>query len=312
MSNALISITETLGKNLGVTIDATSMMSSLKATCFKVADKSYKNQKGEWVTTAAPEVTDEQMMQLLLVSNQYGLNPWTKEIYAFPSKGGGIQPIVGVDGWIKIINSHAQFNGFSFEFYGDFSRNDSDAWVKCIIHRKDRTFPIEVVEYFAECAGTSEPWKKFPRRMMRHKTLIQAARLAFGFSGIIELDEYERGDYEKDVTPMQTSASASEFKLPLKDKPTPATNPATNPVKASSPEQSEESKSTVAIEAVETNQADLDKARNFLKRKLIEIGYDFSEICEEHNLSHTDFDSLNTAELRSVYALANKTKPKPF
>ena len=111
---------------------------------------------------------------------------------------------------------------------------------------------------------------------------------------------------------MEPSASASEFKLPLKDKPTPATTSATNTVKASSPEQSEESKSTVAIEAVETNQADLDKARNFLKRKLIEIGYDFSEICEEHNLSHTDFDSLNTAELRSVYALANKTKPKPF
>ena len=309
MSNALITLTETLGKNLGVTIDATSMMSSLKATCFKVGDKSYKNQKGEWVTTAAPEVTDEQMMQLLLVSNQYGLNPWTKEIYAFPSKGGGIQPIVGVDGWIKIINSHPQFNGFSFEFYGDFSKTDSDAWVKCIIHRKDRTFPIEVVEYFAECAGTSEPWKKFPRRMMRHKTLIQAARLAFGFSGIIELDEYERGDYEKDVTPMQPSASASEFKLPLKDKPTPATKPA----QASSPEPINSIvEPSVVSESNESNERNIAIGIASVSKALEKINYTFQELCEENNLDYVDINDLNLDELRQVRALAKKTTEKPF
>jgi phage recombination protein Bet len=308
MSNALISLTETLGKNLGVTIDATSMMSSLKATCFKAADKSYKNQKGEWVSIAAPEVTDEQMMQLLLVSNQYGLNPWTKEVYAFPTKGGGIQPIVGVDGWVKIINSHPQFNGFSFEFYGDFSRPDSDAWVKCIIHRKDRTFPIEVTEYFAECAGTSEPWKKFPRRMMRHKTLIQAARLAFGFSGIIELDEYERGDYEKDVTPMQSSASASEFKLPLKDKPTPA--PATKPVQASAPEPISSIVETAVVS--ESNERNIGIGIASVTATLKKINYTFQELCEEHNLDYVDINDLNLDELRQVSALAKKTTEKPF
>ncbi len=55
-------------------------------------------------------VTDEQFTALLIVANQYGLNPWTKEIYAFPDKGG-IVPVVGVDGWARIINEHPQFDG---------------------------------------------------------------------------------------------------------------------------------------------------------------------------------------------------------
>jgi hypothetical protein len=31
-------------------------------------------------------VTDEQMMALLIVADQYGLNPFTKEIYGYPDK----------------------------------------------------------------------------------------------------------------------------------------------------------------------------------------------------------------------------------
>jgi hypothetical protein len=51
------------------------------------------------------------MMALLIVADQYGLNPWTKEIYAFPDKSNGIVPVVGVDGWARIINTHEQFDG---------------------------------------------------------------------------------------------------------------------------------------------------------------------------------------------------------
>ncbi|WP_032251724.1 recombinase RecT, partial [Escherichia coli] len=46
---------------------------------------------------------DAQFIALLIVANQYGLNPWTKEIYAFPDKQNGIVPVVGVDGWSRII-----------------------------------------------------------------------------------------------------------------------------------------------------------------------------------------------------------------
>ena len=57
--------------------------------------------------------------------------------------------------------------------------------VTCRIFRKDRTRPTELTEYMSECAGTSEPWKKWPARMLRHKATIQCARYAFGLSGRI-------------------------------------------------------------------------------------------------------------------------------
>lgn len=128
---------------------------------------------------------DEQLVTLMIVANQYKLNPFTKEIYAFPSKGG-ITPIVSVDGWARIINDNPLTDGIQFE-------QDADSCT-CKIYRKDRTHPTIVTEYLDECKGTSDPWKKYPKRMLRHKALIQCARVAFGFSGIYDEDEAKRID----------------------------------------------------------------------------------------------------------------------
>ena len=131
------------------------------------------------------EVSDAQLSALLIVANQYGLNPWTKEIYAFPDKSNGIVPVVGVDGWARIINSNQQFDGMDFE-------QDSDSCT-CIIYRKDRGHPIKITEWMAECnRGIAGPWKSHPYRMLRHKAMIQCARIAFGFGGIYDADEAER------------------------------------------------------------------------------------------------------------------------
>lgn len=128
----------------------------------------------------------------LAIAKQYKLNPLTKEIYAFPGKSGGIQPIVSIDGWLKIINSHPQYNGMEF----------SDSWgddgniraITCRIYRKDREHPTETTEYLAECQRNTDPWEQWPVRMLRHKATIQAARYAFGFSGIYDQDEADRID----------------------------------------------------------------------------------------------------------------------
>jgi hypothetical protein len=60
------------------------------------------------------------------------------------------------------------------------------------VHRKDRSHPVEVTEYLAECRQGTDPWKKWPARMLRHKAAIQAIRYAFGFSGIVDPDEADR------------------------------------------------------------------------------------------------------------------------
>ncbi len=164
-------------------VEPNKMLSTLKATAFK------------------GDVSNEQMMALMIVADQYGLNPWTKEIYAFPDRQNGIVPVIGVDGWARIINSHDQFDGIDFE--------QADDSCTCIIYRKDRAHPVKVTEYMAECRRDNvQPWKSHPRRMLRHKAMIQCARLAFGFVGVYDQDEAER-IVEKDITPTATLVPAA-------------------------------------------------------------------------------------------------------
>jgi phage recombination protein Bet len=143
-------------------------------------------------TVVPANCSKEQFAAFLMVAKEYDLNPILKEIYAFPAKGGGIVPIVGVDGWMSIINGHKQFDGM--EFVDTFDDEKQLTAITCQIFRKDRSHPTSVTEYMNECRRDTEPWKKWPARMLRHKAAIQAARYAFGFSGIMEPDEVERGD----------------------------------------------------------------------------------------------------------------------
>jgi len=177
MSNALTTLTQKLASRLDMG-DGTELINTLKQTAFK------------------GQVSDAQMTALLIIANQYSLNPWTKEVYAFPDKNNGIIPVVGVDGWSRIINSHPEFDGMKFE-------QDAESCT-CIMYRKDRTHPVEVTEYMSECKRASVgPWMSHPRRMLRHKAMIQCARLAFGFGGIYDQDEAERIAEAEGVTPIR-------------------------------------------------------------------------------------------------------------
>jgi phage recombination protein Bet len=134
-------------------------------------------------------VTPAQVATFLLVAQQYDLNPFTKEIYAFPTRGGGIQPVVGIDGWLRIVNQNADFDGMDFE---DRMNGEGElVAVTCRMYRKSRSHPVEVTEYMAECRRRTDPWKERPARMLRHKATIQAARYAFGLGGIMDPDEAE-------------------------------------------------------------------------------------------------------------------------
>ena len=169
--SALTTLTTRLASRLDIG-DGAGLVDTLKATAFK------------------GQVSDAQMTALLVVANQYGLNPWTKEIYAFPDKNNGIVPVVGVDGWARIINGNDKFDGMEF-------LQDEESCT-CIIYRKDRGHPIKVTEYMSECKRGAGPWQSHPKRMLRHKAMIQCARIAFGFGGIYDQDEAER-IVEKDM-----------------------------------------------------------------------------------------------------------------
>lgn len=194
-----VSLAQRMVERFGV--DQDKIFHTLKATAFKVRDGS---------------VSDEQMTALLVVADQYGLNPWTKELYAYPDKQNGIVPVVSVDGWTRIINGNPMLDGIEFR-YSDKMTTPSGGkpapeWCEVVITRKDREKPIVIREYLDEVyrppfRGKKDgrefevggPWQSHTKRMLRHKTLIQGARTAFGFAGIYDEDEAQR-IVERDVT----------------------------------------------------------------------------------------------------------------
>lgn len=175
--------------------DEKKLIVTLKATAFKVKEG---------------EVSDEQMMALLIVADQYGLNPFIREIFAYPDKQNGIVPVVSVDGWSRIINQHSDMDGLEFIedkiWVNDLAgAKPCPAYIECVIYRKGRSHPVRIKEFLDEVYRPpfqgiknnqpytlNGPWQSHTKRMLRHKALIQCSRLAFGFTGIYDQDEAER------------------------------------------------------------------------------------------------------------------------
>ena len=193
-------------------VDPTKLLQTLKSTVFTGA-------------------SDDELMALVVVANEYGLNPFLREIYAFPKKGGGIQPLIAVDGWVRMMNSNPAFDGIEFEFHDD----DGDLACSATIHVKGRSKPVKVTEYKSECERNTDPWKTCPRRMLRHKALIQACRIAFGFSGAFEPESNE-GAIEVYAEALSSAA-------------TPATQPAPAAITETSHASPQERLQTIVMDA---------------------------------------------------------------
>lgn len=131
---------------------------------------------------------------LLLAAERHGLSPLGREIFlmrAGDQMTDAPLVVVGVDGWSKVLNSHKQFAGMQFRESEELV-DGVPAWIECTMHRWDRRVPTRVREYLGEVRGSSLPWLTHPRRMLRHKALVQCARLAFGLVGVYDHDEAQR------------------------------------------------------------------------------------------------------------------------
>jgi phage recombination protein Bet len=247
-------------------IESNEVFDILKKTAFKVKDG---------------EVSDAQLTALLIVADQYKLNPFTKELYAYPDKQNGIVPVVSVDGWTRIINEHPGFDGLEFgysdtmvpraEFLG--LKKALHEWTECIIYRKDRSHPIIVREYAEECyrepfTGKSQynkgesytvdgPWQSHPRRMLRHKAQIQCARIAFGFAGIYDEDEAARMIDMGAADEVQGAGRSPDF-MPraLADDPSPTANFTGAAAREAEPVQQAQAKQSTAQSTKRERQVD--------------------------------------------------------
>ena len=201
------SLVARMGERFGV--DSAKFFETLKATAFRQHN-------------GVPP-TNEQMMMLLIVAEQYNLNPFTREIYAFrDSRANSIVPVVGVDGWSRIVNDHKQYDGVEFNYSSEEvlmpgAKYKTASYIECVMYRKDRQHPTRVREYLHEVYRSGvKPWQTHTSRQLRHKAFVQCARLCFGFGGVYDTDEAERivendrGSSVVDVTPKPTVIPAAQ------------------------------------------------------------------------------------------------------
>jgi len=78
-----------------------------------------------------------------------------------------------------MIHRHPAFAGLSFAISPELE-NGLPIWMECTIYRADQSLPITVRKYLAEVKRESEIWQHMPRRMLRHKTLLQCAKIGLG------------------------------------------------------------------------------------------------------------------------------------
>lgn len=139
--------------------------------------------------------------RLLLAAERAGIDPAGGDIYALPRQwaqqgpsGGAAASappavlVLSLDGWCRVINAHPQFDGMSFR-EGDASEDGLPAYIECSIYRRDRRAVTRVREYMCEANTGNGAWLTHPRRMLRHRSMVQCARLCFGLGGLLEHDE---------------------------------------------------------------------------------------------------------------------------
>lgn len=178
---------------------------ALSALTEQLGMTDYNELAGILKNTIMPKASDEEMAAFALVCSTYKLNPLTREVYAFPTKAGGIMPMIGIDGWLKIAHSHPDYAGMGWAEGAE----DNDRWCECTVWLKSTPeHPVTIREYLSECRQASSPvWAQRPKRMLRHRATIQAIRYALGISGVSDADDYEEQGFGgsmqlRDVTRM--------------------------------------------------------------------------------------------------------------
>lgn len=127
-------------------------------------------------------VVPEEVLKLILrTALRLKLNPLLGQIDWEPNLDSSYEVYIPVDGWIAMIHREHSFKGLTFSQATEIEEG-IPLWMECSIYRSDLIQPITVREYYSELKTNHPIWNQMPRRMLRHKTLQQCARLAFGIS----------------------------------------------------------------------------------------------------------------------------------
>lgn len=155
---------EILAEHLGM--EPHKMIAVIKAQCFK--------------GTRPEAISDEQLAAYINVANALqtqapNFNPLVSGmLYAFPSKNGGIEPMIGPEGIYALLSSRRDVEGWRTELETDEAGNIIAATATIYVTGK-RPF-IKRCLFREWNVGTNANWNSRPAHMIEWRALKQCAR----------------------------------------------------------------------------------------------------------------------------------------
>ncbi|MGT2729449.1 phage recombination protein Bet [Streptococcus phocae subsp. salmonis] len=163
----------------------------------------------------------EELAFFLALAHERNLNPFLKEVYFVKFNGSPAQTIVSKDVFMKIAESHQEYDGFEAGVVVETKEGElverkgallgtKDTLIGgwCKVYRKDRSRPIEVQISVKEFGKNQSTWKTMPANMIRKTAIVNALREAFPgtLRNMFTEDDTLLSRETKDVTPPETNS----------------------------------------------------------------------------------------------------------
>jgi len=150
----------------------------------------YQAMRGIWTTTKGQDpLTDAEIWLGLRLVGRYELDPFAREIYVTRGKDGPMI-IVGVDGWVRLLNRNPDYDGFETALIEDDEGNVTAA--ETTIYSRSRSHPttyMALASEYANLAGFMHA--TIPTHMLRIFSLRHAARLFMPLGGVVTEEEMQ-------------------------------------------------------------------------------------------------------------------------
>lgn len=161
-------IRETEERRRSVIMEAASILMVPPNKVLTLLRNVWKVSKGQ------PEFTDEELFTGLSLIGRYHLDPIAKEVYVTRDKNGRLLNIVGIDGWIKILDRTDHYDGLEQVYHEE---KGEVVWLETRIYSTKRTRPTVYRAFMREYRALSGfVAEKAPIHMLGIFSLRHAAR----------------------------------------------------------------------------------------------------------------------------------------
>jgi len=203
---------KSLEEMLGETLEATPRFQSMRHDTAKALgvteDIVYDMLRNVWPVSdknGGPLTAREMFLGMSLIS-RHDLDPITKEIYVTRNKEKGLLTIIGIDGWVKVLNRTPDYDGFDQE--DEITDKGKVVKITTKIFSKSRSHPTVYPAYWIEYERVAGFVKnKMPIHMLRLFSIRHAARLFTNIGGVTTAEEAEMMDD-------QPADNGRNFKIP--------------------------------------------------------------------------------------------------